>query len=219
MLNSNQLLRSFIAQTLLENIDHEEEIMDDFLQSDMYKKISSLIENSQSRLLESKDSKNVINSSLQVSRVHKSLSEYFNQDDITSQAEMIKRQEALQQLRRASNNKDFHEREKNIHNFLSMLGIALEATPFLFILIYLFNTDNPALQEWCSTVGGITMAEGFIAFMSMFLFGEKLRSTQKKKAGFHDKAAEFYAGEEKDEREKIKKYLSKNDRFKLKDDI
>ena len=37
MLNSNQLLRSFIAQTLLENIDHEEEVMDDFLQSDMYK--------------------------------------------------------------------------------------------------------------------------------------------------------------------------------------
>jgi len=219
MLNSNQLLRSFIARTLLENVDHEEEIMNDFLQSGMYKKVSSLIENLQFKLLESKDPKNLINSPRQVARVHMSLSKYFSHDDTASQAETIRRQEALQQLRRVLNNKDFHEREESIHNFLGILGIALEATPFLFILIYLFNTNNPALQEWCSTVDGVTMAEGFITFMSMFLFGEKLRSTQKKKADFHDKAAEFYSGEEKAAREKVKKYLNKSGRFKIKDDI
>ena len=217
MLNSTRLLRSFIAQTLLENEDREEEIMNDFLRSDMYEKVARLIENFQYKILESKDPKNVINSSLQVSRVHRRLSEYFNQDDITSQAEMIKRQEALQQLRRVSNNKDFHEREESIHNFLSMLGVALEATPFLFVLIYLFNTNNPALQEWCNTVDGITMAEGFIAFMSMFLFGEKLRSTQQKRAKFHKDASEFYAGKEDAARKKIKKYLSPDGRFRLKD--
>lgn len=217
MSNSNQLLRSFIAQTLLENEDREKEIMDDFLQSKMYKKVSSLIENLQFNLIESKDPENVINSPHQVSRVHMSLSKYFNDDDITSQAEMIDRQEALQQLRRVSHNKNFHEREESIHKFLSMLGIALEATPFLFILIYLFNTNNPALQEWCSAVDGVTMAEGFIAFMSMFLFGEKLRSTQQKRAKFHKDASEFYAGEEDVARKKIKKYLSPDGRFRLKD--
>lgn len=217
MPNSNQLLRSFIAQTLLESKDHEEEIMRDFLQTDMYKKIARLIENFQYNILESKDPENVINSKHQVSKVHMNLSNYFSNEGIASAEETARRYDALHELSRAANNKNFHEREKSIHDFLGALGIALEAAPFLFILIYLFNTNNPALVEWCDSIDGLTLTAGFAAFASMFLFGEKLRSVQKKKANFHDKAAKFYADEEEKARDNLKPYLSQSGRFSLKD--
>jgi len=216
MSNSTRLLRSFIAQSLFENRDREEEIMNDFLRSDMYEKIARLIENFQYKILESKDAKDIINSPRQVNAVHFGCRKYFRYDDIASASEMGKRYDALHKLSRVSNSKNFHEREKSIHEFLRTLGIALEATPFLFILIYLFNSNNPALIEWCNSADSVTMAEGFIAFMSMFLFGEKLRSTQQKKAKFHKDASEFYAGEEVKAREELAPYLSPDGRFSLK---
>ena len=210
MSNNTYLLRRFIQQSLHENKDHEEEIMDDFLNSDMYKKVAHLIENFQFKLFESEQNKPIIQNARQVSKVHLSLQKHFNRKDLASPQEIDRRLKLLYELERVKNNKDFHERKANIHKFLDRLGIALEATPFLFILIYLFNTNNPALIEWCDSVNSVTLAEGFVAFMSMFLFGEKLRAGQKKNISTHQGAVDLYADKQKSLEDELSPHL--NDR-------
>lgn len=207
MSNNTQLLRRFIQQSLLESKDHEEEIMDDFLNSDMYKKVAHLIESFQFKLFESEQKKAVIQNASQVSKVHLSLQKHFDRKDLASSQEIDRRLSLLYELERVKNNKDFHERKASIHNFLNRSGIALEAAPFLFILIYLFNTGNPALQEWCAN-NGINLTSSFIAFMAMFLFGEKLRSRQKQNINVHQNAVDLYSDKQKSLEDKLSPHFT-----------
>lgn len=208
MPNNIRLLRHFIKQSLLENKEQEEEIINDFLNSDMYNKVANLIENFQLKLFESEQNRPIIQSPRQVSKVHKNLQNYFNKKDLASPTEIDKRLKLLHDLNRVKNNKTFHEREANINKSLNALGIALEATPFLVILIYLFNTNNPALVEWCNSIDPEMMAGGFAAFMSMFLFGKKLRAGRKQNIQINQDAVDLYSDKQKSLEDKLSPHLT-----------
>lgn len=215
MLNSKQLLEMFIRQTLLENKDDEKEIIDDFLKSDMYKKIANLIESSRFKVYESKKEDPVIQDESQVEKIHSNLQSYFGQSKWDIASEAASRSDLIFELRRMQTSKSFHERELSIHKFLNGLGIALEATPFLFLLVYLFNSDNIALQQWCAS-HGITLTSSFVAFMSMFLFGKILRGNRKKEIQINQDAVDLYTKNQKKAEDALKPYLDDKGNFKLK---
>lgn len=196
MLNTS-LLRNFIKHTILESkdIEKEKEIIDDFLNSDMYKKVKNIIESSQSRIIESKNNEEIITSEKQISKIHKSFEEHLS--GIKSSVELNKMIEALQELNRVKRNKDFHQREANINKFLNKAGIALETAPFLFVLIYLFNTHNDILTKWCLS-NNITLTNSLVSFLAMFLFGKLLRSGRKEKIRINQDAADLYSSKKPD---------------------
>jgi hypothetical protein len=198
------LLENFIKNIILENevVEKEKEIIDDFLSSNMYKNIKKIIESSQNKIAESKNNEEIITNENQISRIHKSLESHLG--GIKSSIELNEMIEALSELKRIKSNKDFHQRKANINKFLNKAGIALETAPFLFILIYLFNTQNDILSKWCVS-NNITLTNSLVSFLAMFLFGKLLRSGRKEKIRMNQDAADLYSSKKQDVTQNFKK--------------
>lgn len=214
MSNNDYLLKSFIRESLFENKDNEKEIIDDFLKSDMYKKVASLIENIQFKIVESNNEDDIIKDSRQVEKIHSNLQHFFGETDWDKLARAAKRSDLLFELQRMQKSKNFHERELSIHKFLDRLGVTLEATPFLFLLIYLFNSDNAALQQWC-TSQGITLTSSFVTFMTMFLFGKMFRTNRKEQIRRNQDAVDLYTRNQKSAKDDLEPYLDDKGNLKL----
>ena len=90
------------------------------------------------KVYESKKEDPVIQDESQVEKIHSNLQSYFGQSKWDIASEAASRSDLIFELRRMQTSKSFHERELSIHKFLNGLGIALEATPFLFLLVYIF---------------------------------------------------------------------------------
>lgn len=200
-MSNTTLLEDFIKYAILESKDPEAEIMDDFLNSNMYEKIAKLIESSHIKISESKSDKEIVSNPKQINKIHKSLEEFFG--DVESSVELNKKIEALAELNRAKSNEDFHQRKANINKFLNKVGVTLEVTPFFFVLIYLFNTNNTILQTWCQS-NNITLTNSLASFLTMFLFGKMLRSGRKKEIRINQDAADLYKKRKEDAGENFK---------------
>lgn len=200
-MSNKTLLEDFIKYAILESKDPEAEIMDDFLNSNMYKKIAKLIESSHIKISESKSDKEIVSNPKQINKIHKSLEEFFG--DVESSVELNKKIEALAELNRAKSNEDFHQRKADINKFLNKVGVTLEAAPFFFVLIYLFNTNNTILQTWCQS-NNITLTNSLVSFLAMFLFGKMLRSGRKKEIRINQDAADLYKKRKEDAGDNLK---------------
>ena len=193
-------LRFIIRNIIKENEDHEENIIDDFLSSNMYKQVAHLFESLRFSVFEAKSPRKIKLDKEQIDVIHTSLKKYTK--EIRPDIELNEKIEALAELRRAKENKEFHQRKANINKFRKKLGIALEAVPFLFLLVYLFNTNNPELKQWCLE-NDITLTASFVTFMMSFLFGKAIRAGQKQKYTQNKDAAEFYRERESE----LKKHI------------
>lgn len=200
-MSNTTLLEDFIKYAILESKDSEAEIMDDFLNSNMYEKIAKLIESSHIKISESKSDKEIISNPKQINKIHKSLEELFG--DVESSDELNKIIETLSELNRTKRNEDFHQRKADINGFLDKIGKTLEAAPFFFILIYLFNTNSDILQMWCKS-NNITLTSSLVSFLTMFLFGKILRAGRKKEIRINQDAADSYKKDKEAAREKLK---------------